>query len=162
MRNAIAVGRLAIFALAAWPCHAAAAPTLCNTGELVVFSCPIGARTASICASANISKGGGEMQYRFGRKDRLELVYPDAGAKPADVFTSGTLVFSGGGGAWLRFDKGPFRYTIFTAIGKWGSSGCPAEAEGAVVQKDGKEFANLRCRVAAASEWARTSSKSSV
>ena len=61
-------------------------------------------------------------------------------------------MFSGGGGAWLRFSKGPFRYTIFTAIGKWGHAGRPATAEGVAVEKDGKVFANFPCRAAADSE----------
>jgi hypothetical protein len=138
-------------ASASWPCFAAA-PSLCKADELTVFSCSTGAHTASICASKEISKSSGTMQYRYGKGDKLDLVYPDPAAKPADIFTSGTLSFSGGGGAWLRFDKAPYRYTIFTAIGNWGRSGGKAEAQGVAVQKDGKEFANFPCRGAVTSE----------
>jgi hypothetical protein len=28
------------------------------------------------------------------------------------------MMFSGGGGTWLRFSKGPYIYTIFSATGK--------------------------------------------
>ena len=142
---------LAMSAFAASPCLAAA-PTLCHADEMVVFSCPTTARIVSICASKNISKDGGYMQYRFGRKDRLELAYPDLGSRPAEVFTSGTMMFSGGGGAWLRFSKQPFSYTIFSAIGKWGRSGSVAAIAGVAVQKDGKVFANYPCSVAAVGE----------
>jgi hypothetical protein len=141
----------ALLALALSSSHAfAAEPTLCKADELVVFSCSTGARIASVCASKDISKTGGFLQYRFGRTDGVELAFPDPGAKPADVFTSGTLMFSGGGGAWLRFGKAPFSYTVFTAIGKWGRAGSPADVAGVAVAKDGKEFANFPCRKASA------------
>jgi hypothetical protein len=147
MRSIVGLSGLALTALAAWPSAAnAAAPTLCKPDELVVFSCPTGAHTASICASRNISKSDGAMQYRYGRKDSLDLVYPDAATRPVDVFASGTMAFSGGGGAYLRFSKGPYIYTIFTAIGKWGPGGIVAPASGVAVEKDGKEFANFPCR----------------
>jgi hypothetical protein len=92
------------------------------------------------------------MQYRYGREDHVDLAYPDTGAKPADVFTPGTMMFSGGGGAWLRFSKGPYQYTIFSAIGKWGPKGRPADASGVAVEKDGKEFANFPCRAPSTGE----------
>jgi hypothetical protein len=134
-----------------FPAPALAAPTLCAANEQVIFSCPTGAHTVSICASKNPSKDA-TIQYRFGKPGSLELVYPDDGAKAADAFTAGTMTFSGGGGAWLRFSKGPFRYTIFTAIGKWGRGEAPADAEGVAIEQDGKAFANFPCRAAADSE----------
>ena len=141
----------ALLALVLSSSHAfAAGPTLCKADELVVFSCSTGARIASVCASRDISKTGGFMQYQFGRTDGVELAFPDPGARPADVFSSGTLMFSGGGGAWLRLGKAPFSYTVFTAIGKWGRSGSPADVAGVAVAKDGKEFANFPCRKASA------------
>jgi hypothetical protein len=147
MRAIVGLSCLAVAAMTASPYSArAAAPTLCKADELVVFSCPTGAHTASVCASKDISKSAGAMQYRYGKKDSVDLAYPDSGAKPADVFTSGTMMFSGGGGAWLRFSKGAFRYTIFTAIGKWGPSESATDAAGVAVEKDGAAFANFPCR----------------
>ena len=49
---------------------AAAKPTLCKANELVVFSCQTDANTASICASKDVSKNRGYMQYRYGRRIR--------------------------------------------------------------------------------------------
>lgn len=151
MRVIFGSGCLALAAIAASPHPAAmASPTLCKADELVVFSCPTGAHTASVCASKDISKSAGALQYRFGKKEIVDLAYPDAGAKPTDVFTSGMLMFSGGGGAWLRFSKGQFVYTIFSAIGKWGPGETAAEVGGVAIQKDGKEFANFPCRAGGA------------
>ena len=93
-----------------------------------------------------LSKDAGYLQYRFGRRDAIDLAYPDLGARPSNVFSSGQLMFSGGGGAWLRFGKEPFAYTIFTAIGRWGPAGAPASMAGVAVQKAGKPFANFPCR----------------
>ena len=138
-------------ALSLFAAPALAASTLCAANERVLFSCSTGAHTASICASKVLSKEA-DMQYRFGKPGSVELVYPEAGVKPADAFVLGTLAFSGGGGAWLRFNKGPFRYTIFTAIGKWGPGGATADAAGVAVDKDGKEFAHFPCRGGADSE----------
>ncbi len=149
--RALAFGFLAAAALSLGSAPAMAAPTLCSANERVLFSCSTGAHTASICASKVLSKGAA-MQYRFGKPGSLELVYPDAGVKPADAFVLGTLAFSGGGGAWLRFSKSPFRYTIFTATGKWGPGGALADASGVAIEKDGKEFAHFPCRGGADSE----------
>jgi hypothetical protein len=91
------------------------------------------------------------MQYRYGRKNNVELAYPEFSVKPVAAFTGGTMMFSGGGGAWLRFSKSPFRYTIFTGIGKWGRGGSPAEVAGIAVENDGREFANFPCRAPAES-----------
>lgn len=143
---------LLLFGALPSPGRAASAPTLCKADEIVVFSCSTGARVASLCASKDISKSAGHLQYRFGQKDKLELSYPAETAKPAQLFEAGLLSYSGGGGAWLRFDKGPFRYSIFSAIGKWGPKEEPVEAAGVFVEKDGKNIANLLCRGAAVGE----------
>lgn len=144
----LASGLLAIFFASCLSALALAAPTLCAAHERVVFSCSTGAHTASICASTDLSS----VQYRFGKLGSVDLVYPETGTKPADAFVSGTMTFSGGGGAWLRFSKGAFRYTIFTAIGKWGPGESPADAAGVAVEKGDAPFANFPCRGRAASE----------
>jgi hypothetical protein len=150
--RAVAAQFLFVMSTAAVSGPLAAPPSLCKPDERVVFSCSTGAHIVSLCASANASKTDGYLQYRFGRGGSVDLAYPDLSAKPGDAFTSGRLMFSGGGGAWLRFDKGPYAYTIFTAIGRWGSSGGPAAISGVAVEKDGKAFADFPCRSAPKSE----------
>lgn len=150
--RALAAQFLFVLSTAAISGPLAASPSLCKPDERVVFSCSTGAHIVSLCASVNASKTDGYLQYRFGRDDTVDLAYPDLSAKPGDAFISGRLTFSGGGGAWLRFGKGPFAYTIFTAIGRWGSSGGAAAVSGVAVEKDGNEFANFPCRTAPKSE----------
>jgi hypothetical protein len=133
-------------AMAAGPCPAwAAAVTHCKAAETVVFSCSTGSRILSICASSNLSKNAGYLQYRYGPPGKPELVFPEMLRHPAGLFTPGTLMFSGGGGAYLKFSKPPFAYTVFSAIGNWGARG-KATVQGVAVQKDGAEFANIPCK----------------
>jgi hypothetical protein len=115
---------------------------LCSTGETIVFSCSTGAHFASICASGDKRS----LQYRFGVKDHLDIAFPDAGTPASAAFAAGTMMFSGGGGAWLRFKRGSIVYTVFTAIGKWGKGERTADAAGVAVGKDDAEFANFPCR----------------
>jgi hypothetical protein len=133
---------LAAFATYAGP---AAGATLCNSDERIVFSCSAGSRIASICASSDLSKTQGSIQYRFGRPGRLELVYPEAATAPGEAFQAGMLMFSGGGGAWLRFRRGLVDYTIFSATGKWGPGGASRDVAGVAVRNQGKNLAGVAC-----------------
>lgn len=127
-----------------------AANTLCTPDETVVFSCATGAtgtpRYVSVCASKDVSKTGGYMQYRFGQPSKLDIVFPDKKVPPAGQFTPGNLMFSGGGGSYLQFGRGGYRYTVFSAIGNWNPKGGKAEVQGVAVSNNGKELANLSCR----------------
>jgi hypothetical protein len=52
--------------------------SLCDANEKVIFSCKIknSANNLSVCASQNLSKDSGYIQYRFGRTGAIELEYP--------------------------------------------------------------------------------------
>lgn len=118
--------------------------SLCSRAEAVVFACRAGARTVSVCAGPGA--GGGTVQYRIGRPGAApELVLPKAPGRAGEVASGDSLMFSGGGGAWLRFANGPYAYTVYSAIGRWGPGGTPAEKAGVLVEKGGERVANLRC-----------------
>jgi hypothetical protein len=119
------------------PLPGAAAVTHCKANETIVFSCSTGSRILSICASRDLSKNAGYMQYRYGQAGKPELVFPEMPRHPAGLFTPGTLSFSGGGGAYLKFSKPPYAYTIFSAIGNWGRSG-KATAQGSPSRRTGR------------------------
>jgi hypothetical protein len=119
----------------------AATPTHCATNERVVFSCVTDSKVVSVCAS-----GDGALSYRFGPPGRPEISYPPA-SESRSLVKAGRWVFAGGGGAWLAFHRPPFRYVIYTAIGRgW------HERAGVAVEKDGRLLTNLRCRGAEISE----------
>lgn len=120
---------------------AAARPSHCTAHEQTLFSCSTGRKTVSVCASADLSATDGRVQYRFGRPKAPEFAYPPPGADWRRVTRAGTLTFSGGGGAYLAFASGPYRYVVYTATGRgWG------EKAGLVVEKNGRRSTSLPCR----------------
>lgn len=135
--------------------HAAApSPHLCTGTEQVVFACPVNGKRVSVCATPDASAQQGRLTYRFGpdAPSAPELQLPDPATPPARAATGQTEAYSGGGGAWLRFAKGPYTYTVFTGVGRWGPKGQPLEKEGVLVQRQGKTVAHLPCTAAASSE----------
>ena len=113
-----------------------AVASLCSAQEQVVFSCTTTTKkVVSICSSSPLTADAGYLQYRF-----PGLTYPATREHPKNFFLSGTMMFSGGGGAYLKFTNGDCTYAVFTGIGKgW-------KKEGVVVQKGGKQVAYLPCK----------------
>ena len=142
LRGAAAV-TVAMFVL-----HANAAEVAgCAPSERGLFTCSTGTKTISICGSADLTASSGLLQYRFGRPAALELSYPPADANWRKTTRGGTLMFSGGGGAFLAFTNAPYRYIVYSAAGQgWGSKA------GVVVERGGKRIASFACKGKATSE----------
>lgn len=120
----------------------AAAPPAshCSAAETVVFACAAGRKLISVCASRDVSPEAGYVRYRYGPPGAPEIEWPDANDTTRNALAGGTLMFSGGGGAYLRFVRRDHDYIVYTAIGKgWG------EQSGVVVERLGKRVANPRC-----------------
>ena len=114
--------------------------SLCKAGEAVVFSCNTGKKLISVCASENLAANAGYVQYRFGTKEKLELSFPDNEFHPGLYATGGNLMYSGGGGAYMRFNNGAYSYVVYSGIGKgW-------EKQGVAVEKNGKLLSNIPCK----------------
>lgn len=123
-------------------------PSFCASGESIVFSCGVGAKMVSVCASKDAAPARGHLQYRFGRTDSrepLEMALPAKPTTPKKSASGGNVAFSGGGGSWLRFHNGPYGYVVYTGIGKWGPKGETREKAGVVVERAGKVVASLKC-----------------
>ncbi|TAN68143.1 MAG: hypothetical protein EPN17_09910 [Methylobacter sp.] len=119
-----------------------ATESYCSEQEQTVFSCSLGKKIVSVCASKDISPTSGYLQYRFGKQNAPELIFPALTNAPSQRsgIQARSLMFSGGGGAYLRFINGNYNYIVYTAIGKgWGTK------DGVSVEKDGKLIANLKC-----------------
>ncbi len=126
---------------------ACAADSHCSAGEATVFNCSAGKKIVSLCASHDLGKSSGYLQYRFGPKGEPEIQAPATKTHPAATMKSGMLMFSGGGGAYLRIANAGYEYVVYTATGRgWGSK------EGVAVEKGGKPVANVMCKGAAQSE----------
>ncbi|ASQ46053.1 lysozyme inhibitor LprI family protein [Legionella clemsonensis] len=93
--------------------------SLCQRNEQILFSCPTkNEKIISLCASENLSATTGYLQYRFGKKNNIELYYPEREIPPGKAFTGRSQMFSGGGGIYLRFSKNNYDYIIYSGIGK--------------------------------------------
>ncbi|WP_295623965.1 hypothetical protein [uncultured Nitrosomonas sp.] len=127
-----------------------AAESHCQEQEQVIFSCSLGEKTVSVCASNDFSANSGYLQYRFGPLDMLELSFPtvnDASAPATQFIQARSLMFAGGGGGYLRFINGWYHYIVYTAIGKgWGTK------DGVAVQRKHQLIANLECQDVPVSE----------
>jgi hypothetical protein len=126
----------------------AAQTSFCTSQETVVFSCRTGAKMVSVCASRPAGPTRGYLQYRFGKPDSsepLEMILPESQLPPPRVAAGENVPFSGGGGSWLRFPRAPLAYTVYSGIGKWGPKGEVREKAGVVVERQGKQIANLKC-----------------
>ncbi len=111
--------------------------THCRADETVVFQCSPGRKLLSICAMP----GRPGASYRYGAPGAPELVLPDPAAPDATALSANTLTFAGGGGAFLRFRRADYSYTVYTALSR--GSG---EKAGLVVTLAGKRIAAMRCR----------------
>lgn len=119
------------------------AESLCREHEQVIFSCSLDKKMVSVCASTNFSASSGYLQYRFGQKNALELAFPALAGTTRSLqhIQARTLMFSGGGGGYLRFINGQYHYIVYTAIGKgWGTK------DGVAVEKNTRLIVNLECR----------------
>jgi hypothetical protein len=117
--------------------------THCQAQEQIIFSCSFGKKIVSVCASSDFSVSNGYMQYRFGPRGALELVFPalTETADSARFIQARTMMFAGGGGGYLRFINGNYHYIVYTAIGKgWGAK------DGVAIEKDQQLMANLACQ----------------
>jgi hypothetical protein len=137
----------------------------CGPGEDRVFRCQAGRQTISVCARSEPGQPR-RLTYRYGQRaatafsiaavtggDPQSTKLPDAAeagvtagvtanvtARGTARVTARTLMFSGGGGAYLRFTTGATDYVVFSAIGKgWG------EKQGVAVVQDGKTTRFRRC-----------------
>lgn len=126
---------------------ALATTSLCHAGERIVFACSTGPRQVSLCEAPVDPERGARLKYRYGRVgSKPELAFP-SDEDTAPGFRAGTASLSGGGGAWLEFERGRFRYVVFSfwIRGK-------GEVAGVAVEADGKRQLTRRCRSAARSE----------
>jgi hypothetical protein len=89
--------------------------SLCNTNEKIIFNCNIknSANILSVCASQNLSKDSGYIQYRFGRKGAIELEYPAEKEMSRSSFLFARYTRFQVSKLTLRFSNNKVNYTIF-------------------------------------------------
>lgn len=127
--------------LVSLPALADTRPSLCQPGETAVFSCAIGGKIASLCASAGIGPGQGSLTYRFGRKGAIELTHPASSTPPDQAFSTAVIGDAGFAGDIVRFSRGETRYTLYSIIVKG-----QGERDGIRVSRGSHKLADLKCK----------------
>ncbi len=114
-------------------------PSLCKRSEVAIFSCRVGSKIVSLCASPDLSETTGTMGYRFGRKGAIELEHPATSAHPRTAFRAG--VDPSERGDFVRFSKGDHTYTVYARVG----SQDRREEDGLLITRGQKVLRNLKC-----------------
>ncbi|HEV2602501.1 MAG TPA: hypothetical protein VGU24_02455 [Microvirga sp.] len=114
-------------------------PSLCTGQEVTVFSCSIGAKVVSLCATPDLAEETGRLTYRFGRKGAVELTYPEAEGPAKNHFIYSTV--GAAGGDFVRFSRGGTTYTVEFSDGPR-----LRHFAGVTVHRGAKRIAEMRCR----------------
>lgn len=124
----------------------------CAAGETVIFSCPSGHNMISVCATPDFGHDRGKLTYQFGGSGALPFSLiadrEKAGVEEGVRVESRTLMYSGGGGAYLRFINTPYSYIAYTRIVRGGDK----HLEGVAVEKDGMVIGYHECAKPATSK----------
>ena len=110
------------------------APTLslCESKESIIFSCSLkNKKLLSICTK------NAKAEYRFGTNKKLELILPK---DKNDQITYNTLMYSGGGGVYVRFKHVNTDYIVFSKLVKG-----EGESAGVLIQEKGKKSFEIHC-----------------
>jgi hypothetical protein len=115
-------------ALAAMAPYAAA--QLCTSGEAVVFSCTLGAKTVSLC-----------------RPSGMEMSYPAPSQRTARPrFELATTPLFGGGVTTVSFRRGAYRYQVYSKSGRADDpERTPFTEDGVIVARAGKPAWHMVC-----------------
>jgi hypothetical protein len=145
----ITAGRSVWLGLAlALPLVAGAQESLCRAGELVIFSCRIGHKTASACASATLGPASGYVRYRFGKPKAIELDLRVAGEEMARSLEWNADASAGGSGShFLRITNGQYGYVLHEWWKHPLNMSCdgPCQGAGVLVEREGERVKQLSC-----------------
>ncbi|WP_156432240.1 hypothetical protein [Burkholderia latens] len=108
--------------------------TLCQPHEEIYFSCPVGGKIVSLCASGNISPNNGYVQYRFGAVNRIELQFPGKPYPPNGYFEISDVYFGNLDYVHVKFKSGIYNYVIYQG-----------DRSGVYVKKNGILVSNRVC-----------------
>jgi hypothetical protein len=135
------LGRLVFVTVASLPAIVLAEQTLCSPGETVYFSCKVegAGELVSLCGNSFENPERFWLQYRFGRPEKLALVYPkDRSHFLRSSFDVSYFRRPKGFDTEVSFTNGGWSYTVF----HW----APGETESGyeTTYKSGVAFAQNR------------------
>ncbi|MDN7701595.1 MULTISPECIES: hypothetical protein [Burkholderia] len=108
--------------------------TLCQPHEEIYFSCSVGEKVVSLCASGNISPDNGYVQYRYGKPGHVDLQFPNKPYPPRRYFGISDISIGSLSFVHVKFRIGKYDYVIY--------QGSPS---GVYVKKNGDLVSNRVC-----------------
>ncbi len=115
-------------------------PSLCQSSETAIFSCALGGKIVSLCATPDLDATTGMMTYRFGRRGAVELAHPEQSTHPSMAFVAG--IDSSERGDYVRFSRGGFTYTIYALVGTQSRN----ETDGLLITRGKTILRDLKCK----------------
>lgn len=117
----------------------AAEPSHCSADEQIIYSCSVGKKTASVCASKDAAKDKGYVQYKFGPIGKPEITFPDKKEPGNKNFSFVMELFAYQAGPRIIFTNGKFTYSLLSYSGR-GDGGTVS------VERSGKTIAEMQCK----------------
>lgn len=126
--------------------------SLCLADEIVVFSCQIGNKTVSMCASSDLTWEKGSLYYVFGTSKKIELRYPQELEHPKLNFMRGIYYHANKEkGEFISFKNNGVRYSVYsTDLPEW-------TKQGVFIDKNGELIKDLPCNKIEPTLLAKTS-----
>lgn len=115
---------------------------LCERTEHTLFSCEAGKKEVALCASKDLSKTSGYVQYRVKAKGKLEFEHPGTKTHPRGLFYADTLLWASDDEQQVFFQNGEYTYLIYDRSFKPGPKDASA---GVFVFRKGKPLGGLDC-----------------
>lgn len=122
--------------------------SLCRADEQVIFSCKVadGPKFASVCGSKRLDAERGYVQYRFGRANALELVFPQGMEDTQRAFRYAHYFRAQVDRTELSFERGGYKYSLYDYY-EGDVKPVIREAGVRVAQAgSGRDVVELRCR----------------
>jgi hypothetical protein len=109
----------------------------CNVQEKSLWSCPSKGKVCELCASRDLGKNTGYLQYRAGRVGKIEFAFPKNLQHPRGLFEFHPYARDAG----LRFTNGRYEYELFDQL-------IGGRSEIRISEKSGKFFPSIECDIA--------------
>lgn len=110
-------------------------PSNCIDNEIVIFSCKIGKKFASLCASEKPLS----VSYRFGKLNKHEMIFPTSKLNSNLSFKEGVSGYGTNGVGYVYFQNSNYKYFIYVKTIR------NTEIEGVLVFKDDELLVDLKC-----------------
>lgn len=129
------------------PSDALPSKNLCSDQEQVLFSCTLEKRERilSLCGSRRLSADTGYLQYRFGKRNRIELAFPINRQGSQKAFTYARYTRPSVTYLQVRFVNLDYTYEIFSQSDA--TSGVGFASTGVAITPDSKKAKlNFECK----------------